>query len=76
VLREHASVTNACVIATTHPAAGTVLTGFVELQDGAVASVAELRAHLAGRRPIKWCRHASMRESLPLAPAARSIAGR
>src|SRR4029453_11789211 len=38
VLREHPSLRHACVVATPPPAAGTVLTCFVTLQDGAAAS--------------------------------------
>ena len=54
-----------------------MLAGFVELQDGASTSVAELRAFLAGRLPHQMVpARLSVRVSLPLTPAARSIAGR
>ena len=42
---------HAGVVAVPHPVAGNTLTGFVELQDGASASAAELRAFLTGRLP-------------------------
>ena len=51
VLREHPAVRLAGVVAVPHPVAGNTLAGFVELQDGASASAAELRAFLAGRLP-------------------------
>ena len=72
VLREHPAITHACVVATTHPAAGTVLTGFVTLQDGAAASAADLRSYLGGRLPNQMVpARLHVRESLPLAPSGK-----
>jgi amino acid adenylation domain-containing protein len=72
VLREHPSVSHACVVATTHPTAGTMLAGFVELQDGVATTVPDLRAFLAGRLPNQMVpARLVLRASLPLAPSGK-----
>jgi amino acid adenylation domain-containing protein len=72
VVREHPSVAQACVVAQTHPAAGTVLTAFVALRDGAAASAADLRAYLAGRLSHQMVpARLHLRESLPLTPSGK-----
>jgi amino acid adenylation domain-containing protein len=49
VLREHAAVRHAVVVATPHAQAGNVLSAFVELQDGAIATSDQLRTYLSER---------------------------
>ena len=72
VLREHPAVRNAAVVAIPHSKAGTVLAGFVELQDRASADSAGLRAFLAGRLPNQMIpAHLEVRPVLPLSASGK-----
>ena len=72
VLREHPAVRHACVVATTHHTAGTMLAGFVELNEGASTTAAELRAYLAARLPNQMVpARLQVCASLPLAPSGK-----
>ena len=72
VLREHQAVRHACVVATTHHTAGTMLAGFVELHQGAAATAAELGAYLAGRLPNQMVpARLQVLASMPLSPSGK-----
>ena len=72
VLREHPAVRHAVVTATPHPIAGNRLTAFVELQDGAAATGAELRGFLAGRLPPQMVpSRTALRASLPMTASGK-----
>ena len=72
VLREHTAVRHAIVVATPHPVAGNRLTAFVELQDGAAATGAELRAFVAGRLPQQMVpARLTVRPSLPMTASGK-----
>jgi amino acid adenylation domain-containing protein len=72
VLREHAAVGHACVVATTHRVAGTVLTGFVVLRDNASISGPDLRSYLAARLPQQMVpAHLHVRDALPFSPSGK-----